>query len=209
MISVSKLVLYDFCQRLYYYSTIKQDVTNNRSLNKVSRQEFLNLKISYIDRISTQIRQNISNNIVPKLELNKVVKASNLGLLGKIDLIISYKSYSDIYVFKYKKAPKEGVYSSHKIQTTAYLMILEELGLTVKNINILYLSDKDDISFVSRKLKTNEFIKSNIIDILSSIKGKSDTSISFFKKTKNSKKCVYCSYKDFCSKSFSKGLNIT
>ena len=132
----------------------------------------------------------------PKIETEYYVQSEDLQLKGMIDKLEIYdnKLVREVvpYELKTGKAPKEGVWPGHKIQTGAYVMLLEKNKMFVREAFVKYL----DIN-QARIVMMNPFLEKKVFEtrdaVLNLFKGKQ---IPVFCDNKN--KCNACALKEQC-----------
>jgi CRISPR-associated protein Cas4 len=132
----------------------------------------------------------------PKTESEYYVESEELNLKGVIDQLEVYdnKIVREVvpYEFKTGSAPKTGVWPGHKLQTGAYIMLLEKNRLFVRDAFVKYL-DIDE----ARAVVMNPFLEKKVIDtrdkVLELFRSKE---IPVFCESEN--KCSSCPLKEQC-----------
>jgi len=132
----------------------------------------------------------------PKIESEYYVESEALNLKGVIDALEIYdnKVVREVvpYELKTGSAPREGVWPGHKIQTAAYVMLLEKNRMFVREAFVKYLDINE-----ARPVMMNPFLEKKVMETR-------DNVIALFK-SKNipalcdsQAKCDACSLKEQC-----------
>ncbi|MBW2990665.1 Dna2/Cas4 domain-containing protein [Candidatus Woesearchaeota archaeon] len=132
----------------------------------------------------------------PKIETEVFVQSEDLQLKGKIDKLEIYenKLVREVvpYELKTGKAPKEGVWPGHKLQTGAYVLLLEKNKMFVREAFVKYLDVNE-----ARAVVMNPFLEKKVIEtrdaVLTLFKAKEIPVI-----CENKNKCNACALKDKC-----------
>lgn len=132
----------------------------------------------------------------PKIETEYYVQSEDLQLKGVIDKVEIYENKlireAVPYELKTGKAPKEGVWPGHKIQTGAYVMLLEKNKMFVREAFVKYL----DIN-QARAVMMNPFLEKRVLETRDSV-------LNLFKSKEipvfcdNKNKCNACALKEQC-----------
>jgi len=132
----------------------------------------------------------------PKIESEYYVESEDLLLKGVIDQLEVYdnKLVREVvpYELKTGSAPKTGVWPGHKLQTGAYVMLLEKNKLFVRDAFVKYL----DINEI-RPVVMNPFLEKKVIEtrdkVLELFKSKDIPVI-----CESQNKCSSCALKEHC-----------
>ncbi len=132
----------------------------------------------------------------PKIETEYYVKSEDLILKGVVDKLEIYenKLVREVvpYELKTGKAPREGVWPGHKLQTGAYVLLLEKNKMFVREAFVKYLDINE-----ARQIMMNPFLEKNVLEtrdkVLELFKGKEIPVI-----CDNKNKCASCPLKDKC-----------
>jgi CRISPR-associated protein Cas4 len=132
-------------------------------------------------------------NIEPKLVTELSVKSKELMLKGVIDKVEVYKDRCVPYELKTGAAPKDGLWPSHRIQLSAYMLLLKhKVDVDVSSGVVHYLDAKQ-----KQELKMSPFMEEEIrqltqktADLLNSAE---PPQIS-----RNAKKCLSCGQRNIC-----------
>ncbi len=131
--------------------------------------------------------------LTPKIRSELKIKSRKLELSGIIDQVEIYKKGLVPIELKTGKAPKEDAWPGHKIQLTAYALLLEDLYKTQIKEGFIYYIESNE----KRHIALNPFMKQEIGEIKNKLK-----SLLISKKpphiTSNSKKCEICGLRDTC-----------
>jgi len=132
----------------------------------------------------------------PKIESEFYIQSEDLMLKGVIDQLEVYdnKIVREVvpYELKTGSAPREGVWPGHKIQTGAYIMLLEKNKMFVREAFVKYLDINE-----ARAVVMNPFLEKKVIE-------SRDKVIELFKSKEipvicdNKTKCASCSLKEHC-----------
>lgn len=132
----------------------------------------------------------------PKIETEYYVESNDLMLKGVVDKLEIYdnKLVREVvpYELKTGKAPREGVWPGHKLQTGAYVLLLEKNKMFVREAFVKYLDINE-----ARQIMMNPFLEKNVLEtrdnVLELFKGKEIPVI-----CDNKNKCTSCPLKDKC-----------
>jgi CRISPR-associated protein Cas4 len=132
-------------------------------------------------------------NLTPKILSEVRLESNELGLVGVIDQIHDYGEYAIPVELKTGKAPKMGVWEGHRIQASAYALMLEEnRKIEVRETIVHYLDFNE-----KRKVVLNPFMKEELILLIGEVKELiSNTILPEFCESKQ--KCVSCGLKSQC-----------
>lgn len=132
----------------------------------------------------------------PKTETEYYLKSEELMLKGMIDRLEIYenKLVREVvpYELKTGSAPKEGVWPGHKLQTGAYVMLLEKNKMFVREAFVKYLDNNE-----TRQVMINPFLEKKVIETR-------DAVLQLFKAEEipaicdNKNKCASCPLKERC-----------
>jgi CRISPR-associated protein Cas4 len=130
--------------------------------------------------------------LTPKIISEKYFRSEKLGLSGVIDVIEVHDNILHVPVeLKTGKFPDKGMWDGHKIQLAAYMLLLEDAGLTTGEAVIKYKgSDK-------RVLSMNTFLRQEVLDLIHKTSGV----LGLLEPpgyVDNKNKCKSCQYKDTC-----------
>ncbi|MAE42600.1 CRISPR-associated protein Cas4 [Candidatus Woesearchaeota archaeon] len=131
--------------------------------------------------------------LTPKILSEMRIESEKLQLRGIIDKV---EVYEDGYVpieLKTGKMPREGMWPGHRIQITAYALMLEEkFNVPIKEGFVHYLDVQE-----KRHLAMNPFMKEEIISLVKEIQALlQKNNIPEYCENKN--KCVNCGLKEQC-----------
>ena len=141
--------------------------------------------------------QELWDSLTPKIETEIRVNSNNLRLRGIIDRIERHKSDGDELIMPFElktgKAPREGVWSGHKIQLGAYAMLLEEkFNKRISKGYVHYLDIKE-----IRSVSINAFLRAQINEttdlVIKTLNGLEIPEIA-----ESREKCIKCSLKESC-----------
>lgn len=141
----------------------KSGITMQEALNSVSEQMSSEAKIraKYIFEFITSEKvygEELASKMVPRINSEVYVDSYKLGLHGFIDKIEKHNEIMIPFEIKTGKAPKEGVWESHRIQIAAYIMMLnEKFKQNVREGYVDYVNDG-----IKRKVIINEFLEDEI-----------------------------------------------
>ena len=132
----------------------------------------------------------------PKIETEYYIKSEGLMLKGVIDKLEIYenKLVREVvpYELKTGSAPKEGVWPGHKLQTGAYIMLLEKNKMFVREAFVTYLDVNE-----ARPIMMNPFLEKKVFEtrdaVLELFKGKETPAF-----CDNKNKCKACPLKEQC-----------
>lgn len=131
--------------------------------------------------------------LTPKISSEVKIISNNLKLIGVIDQVRNYTQYLEPVELKTGSAPSEGVWSSHRLQIGAYIMLLREERNNSYNKGIIRYLD----TATTRKVILNPFLETEVLKqrdkVISLLSGSS-----LPERTKNIKKCSSCPFKDTC-----------
>ena len=132
----------------------------------------------------------------PKIETEYYINSEELMLKGMIDRLEIYdnKLVREVvpYELKTGSAPKEGVWPGHKLQTGAYVMLLEKNRMLVREAFVKYLDINE-----ARQVIMNPFLEKKVLETR-------DAVIELFKSRgvpvfcDNKNKCNSCPLKEQC-----------
>jgi CRISPR-associated protein Cas4 len=129
----------------------------------------------------------------PKIESEFYLESKLLGLKGIIDQIEIYETEIVPYEIKSGKVPEKGVWPNHKIQTGAYILMLEETHKKqVKEAFVKYLESNE-----TRQVIMNAFLKQDIMDLILKI-NETLASKQLPAVVANENKCKSCELKKEC-----------
>ncbi|MEM2121133.1 MAG: CRISPR-associated protein Cas4 [Candidatus Woesearchaeota archaeon] len=132
------------------------------------------------------------NALTPKIESEVSISDEELELCGRVDRILSFENEIIPVELKTGRIPKEGVWSSHRIQAEAYMFLVKKVkNGEVKKAIIKYLDYDEERSvyynpFVDLKIK---MLVKQVLEILNSKKPP---------KILNNNKCKFCRLKSIC-----------
>ena len=122
--------------------------------------------------------------ITPKLKTEYPIQSEKLCLRGRIDRLECHENKLVPVELKSGKPPQEGAWPGHKIQATAYALMLEDkFNTTVPESAIHYIDQN-----ARRILTINPFMKEEVIETTAKIKGCLNTK----EKPKGCGKCPTC-----------------
>ena len=133
------------------------------------------------------------NKLTPKIISEKRVDSDKLRLRGIIDRIEMYETGYVPVELKTGKMPKEGVWPGHKVQLTAYAMLIEEtFNTTVKEGFVRYLDTNQ-----TRHIAINPFMREEIISLVNEIQNllKNSYPPNY---CENKNKCTNCGIRETC-----------
>jgi CRISPR-associated protein Cas4 len=131
--------------------------------------------------------------LTPKIESEFFLESQNIGLRGIIDQVEIYENDFVPYELKTGKMPEKGVWPNHKIQTGAYILLLQEkFNKPVKEAFVKYL-DFDE----ARQVTMNPFLKEEIFALIKKV---NETLIQkeLPVYTQNENKCKNCELNNEC-----------
>lgn len=131
--------------------------------------------------------------LTPKLKSEYKIASPNLYLTGKIDQVQVFPTMLLPVELKTGKAPKEGAWEDHKIQLTAYAMLLEDSFKVPINSGIIRYVDDNQ----ARIIEINPFLKDQVKELVKQVKAML-SSEQLPPLNKNENKCKNCSLKDAC-----------
>ena len=99
--------------------------------------------------------------LTPKLKTEYRIESGKLMLKGIIDRLEVYKDRLVPVELKTGKAPKQGVWPSHRVQIAAYLMLLQAEKNNNNNKGVVYYLDQQE----KREIILNEFMKDEVIGL--------------------------------------------
>ncbi len=103
--------------------------------------------------------------IIPKIFSETRVVSKDLNLQGRIDKIELYKDRAIVHELKTGKPPNTGVWSSHRIQASAYCMLAERtFCVPVKEAIVTY-----NLTGEQRTLSLNPFMEKEVTDTTSKV----------------------------------------
>lgn len=131
--------------------------------------------------------------LTPKIYSEIRLESDNLQLKGIVDKVEIYdESYVPIEL-KTGKMPKKGIWPGHRIQITAYTLMLEERFNTKINEGFIHYLDAKEI----RQVTMNPLMKEEIINLVSEIQELlSKKEIPDYCKNRN--KCTNCGLRETC-----------
>ncbi|MBI2651757.1 CRISPR-associated protein Cas4 [Candidatus Woesearchaeota archaeon] len=131
--------------------------------------------------------------LTPKIVSELRIDSETLELIGIIDRIEMHENNYIPIELKTGKAPKEGIWHSHRIQLAAYALLLEEKFQKPINKAMVYYLDAREI----RQITINPFMKDEIMDLINKVKEllKSHYVPAY---CENRNKCAGCSLKETC-----------
>ena len=104
-------------------------------------------------------------NLVPKIKSEIKMESYSLQLYGVIDQIYLYGDECVPIELKTGKMPKEGVWPNHRIQLTAYALLLEDyLNQSVKEGYIRYLDSNQ-----TRRISINPMMRDEVIKLIAEV----------------------------------------
>lgn len=102
----------------------------------------------------------------PKISSELKIISSSMDLVGVVDRLEVFESYLIPYELKTGKSPRDGVWPGHRVQITAYCMLLEErYGSRISSGVIHYLDGNE-----KRKVVMNPFMKMEVLDLIKEVK---------------------------------------
>ena len=129
----------------------------------------------------------------PKIETEVRVISEDLDLSGIVDRLEIYKDFCIPYEIKTGKTPREGIWPGHKIQISAYALMIENVSdKKVKEGYVVYAENNE-----KRKVLFNPFLEQEVKQLIHRIKEMFD-SMEIPKRAVNDNKCVRCGLKDIC-----------
>ena len=137
--------------------------------------------------------QELWEKLTPKIESEVRIESKEMDLVGVIDRVEIYKGNIIPAELKTGKAPRGSVWSNHKIQLAAYMLLLEEkYAMEIKGGYVHYLNE--DLKF---DVIMNPFLKDEIQILIQKVKELLDSSQ--IPGRVNSKiKCDACSLRSEC-----------
>jgi CRISPR-associated protein Cas4 len=131
--------------------------------------------------------------LTPKIKSEYKVYSEELGLVGIIDQIRILKESVIPIELKTGTAPKEGIWPNHRLQISAYVMLLEEqLNIHLEKGYIRYLDSDEE-----REVIMNSFMRQEVIDTKIKVE-KLLKSLELPEKEKNENKCEKCGLRNEC-----------
>jgi CRISPR-associated protein Cas4 len=187
VVDASELEAFSFCKKQWYASGI------------------LGLRLSH-DLMDLGVTlHNLHNSPISKTEL--FVSNGDLGIKGRIDYIISEGNIPHLPVEIKKSLGKFGVYHSHKIQLTAYsLLLMRAYAHPVPYGYLLYKEQRTKIKIpISSGLISETMNMVNTIKVLKEKFDKSENDhpivvefLSEIKSIELKNECKSCSLEEFC-----------
>ncbi|MFH1638689.1 MAG: CRISPR-associated protein Cas4 [Candidatus Woesearchaeota archaeon] len=129
--------------------------------------------------------------LTPKMISEYWVESQALGLRGIVDRIEDHDGKLVPFELKTGTPPKEGVWEGHKVQISAYIMMLNETA-EVREGYVEYLQEHS-----RRKVVVNPFVEDNIKSLIQEVNSILDSSIPP-PMTDNERKCASCGLKKQC-----------
>jgi len=131
--------------------------------------------------------------LTPKIKSELKLASKNLGLVGKIDLLELYEKKIVPVELKTGRSPTNGIWPGHKIQITAYALLLEDkYQKRVDEGTVIYLDQN-----IKRTVAINPFLKEETLMLKKEVEQLlRSTNIPFF--TENRNKCEKCGLKQTC-----------
>jgi len=211
--SIAKKIKYEEIMALYknFYSRIlREKIINNKSRIKEVNLDIVDVfkrtwplilneaEIRSKNILDFMQKYNIYGKelwerLTPKIISEQRVESDQLQLKGIVDRIEVYENSYVPIELKTGKMPKQGVWPGHKIQITAYAMLLEETFKTeVKEGFVRYL-DADE----TRQIAINPFMKEEIINLVREVQNllKSQDLPNY---CENKNKCIKCGVRGTC-----------
>ena len=137
--------------------------------------------------------EDLWEHLTPKLLSEVKVESNNLGLVGVVDRIEDYGDALVPVEFKTGRAPREGMWPGHRIQASAYAMILGEMGQKQVSSAIVHYLDANE----KRAIAMNPFLREEVVMLVDEIKQLlGNALIPDFCGSKN--KCSSCSLRKRC-----------
>ena len=137
--------------------------------------------------------QELWNNFTPKIQSEVNITSNTLGMRGIIDQVEIYPHTVIPVEFKTGKTPDTGIWPNHRIQVSAYMLLLEYSHNQPISKRYVYYFDKLD----KRKIISNPFLKDEVLalrdKVIETITGKE---LPDFIDNKN--KCNACNLKEKC-----------
>jgi CRISPR-associated protein Cas4 len=114
--------------------------------------------ISFFEKTNF-VGEELWEKLTPKILSEVRVESEKLGLIGIIDQVHDYGDYAIPVELKTGKMPKVGVWPGHRIQASAYALMLSEMqGKPVGKTIVHYLDGND-----KREIVMNPFMRDEIV----------------------------------------------
>ncbi len=102
----------------------------------------------------------------PKVITEMSVRSSRLRLKGKVDRIEVYGSEYVPVEIKTGRAPSEGVWPDHRIQVSAYMLLLKDNGIKVREGLVKYVAANQ-----TRQIVMNPFMEYEVTGLVNEVFG--------------------------------------
>lgn len=132
-------------------------------------------------------------NLEPKIEFERYVESQNLKMRGVITQLLLFKNKVVPLGFKTGKAPKSGVWLSHKLEMAAYIMLINDI-FNMKNRRAVVKYKKDD---VERQVVLNPMLEYEVkrkIKLIRMMLSEEEPP----KRCSNTNKCRHCNMRNVC-----------
>lgn len=138
--------------------------------------------------------------LTPKIISEMRLESDSLKLTGIVDQVHVHGNDYVPYELKTGKAPKEGIWPSHRIQIAAYSLLLQErLGRQIKEGFVFYTDSKE-----KRNIAINPFMKEEVMQTTNSVikllESKEAPEL-----CDNINKCAKCSLSRICHNLYKQG----
>ncbi|MFQ5474241.1 MAG: CRISPR-associated protein Cas4 [Candidatus Nanoarchaeia archaeon] len=129
---------------------------------------------------------------VPKIQPEQHIISPTLQIRGIVDCVEEYEDELIPIEIKTGKAPKKGVWSNHRLQLSAYLLMLSETRKKPVKKGIVRYVDQN----IERSVVMNAFIRDEVRNTINSVE---KTLRGFIPPlTDNTRKCKSCTLKAMC-----------
>ncbi len=185
-INVTDVKQYIYCPRIVYF-TYCLPVEKKRSFKMKMGSEVHDI-VAELEKRRKLKRYNLSEG---ERKYNVWLRSTNLGLSGKLDMLIC--TQSDLYPVDFKNTSGNPG-DNHLYQLGAYALLVEANFLCQVKKGFIYLIPQKDARVVEFDKNFKSRVKQKIEDIKELIKREVMP-----KPTKNRGKCYDCEYKNYCN----------
>jgi len=137
--------------------------------------------------------QELWDNLTPKLQSEVGITSKTLGMRGIIDQVEIYSHTVVPVELKTGKTPDTGIWPNHKIQTSAYMLLLEDIHKQPITKGYVYYLDTLD----KRQIISNPFLKDEVLALRDKVI-ETITSKELPDFIDNKNKCNACDLKEKC-----------